>query len=154
MRTKRLLEKTSRDLRMLTEAQEDVGNCCVWAQAGGLAPVSPLRTAEPVNSHSVPRCAMALVGSPTRWPPAPQPFTCNSSCLMWPRWVWDAAQGPLFPCSLVPSSPSPTCTSLDRWHFCPQTDSKPNAFEGNPLKDVYCRLFMRKMGKQYECPTI
>ncbi|XP_032980781.1 sphingosine-1-phosphate transporter MFSD2B isoform X4 [Rhinolophus ferrumequinum] len=28
---------------------------------------------------------MALVGSPTRWPPAPQPFTCSSSCLMWHR---------------------------------------------------------------------
>ncbi|XP_053057156.1 sphingosine-1-phosphate transporter MFSD2B isoform X2 [Acinonyx jubatus] len=28
---------------------------------------------------------MALGGSPTRWPPAPLPFTCNSSCLMWHR---------------------------------------------------------------------
>ncbi|XP_078301054.1 sphingosine-1-phosphate transporter MFSD2B isoform X1 [Panthera onca] len=54
-------------------------------QVGGLAPASLPRTAELVTSHSVPRCAMALVGSPTRWPPAPLPFTCNSSCLMWHR---------------------------------------------------------------------
>lgn len=98
MRTERFLEEPSRqrDLRMLMEAQEGMGDCCVSAQAGGLAPVFPPRTAELVSSHSVPRCAMALVGSPTRWPPAPQPFTCNCSCLMWHRWVWEAAQGPLF----------------------------------------------------------
>lgn len=46
--------------------------------------VSP-RTREMVASQSVQRCAMALVGSPTRWPPAPQPSTCSSSYLMWPR---------------------------------------------------------------------
>nr|XP_051699144.1 sphingosine-1-phosphate transporter MFSD2B isoform X3 [Oryctolagus cuniculus] len=28
---------------------------------------------------------MASVGSRTRWPPVPLPFTCSSSCLMWPR---------------------------------------------------------------------
>ncbi|XP_064151159.1 sphingosine-1-phosphate transporter MFSD2B isoform X4 [Loxodonta africana] len=52
-----------------------------WGLSSSVSP----RTVELVASHSVRSCAMALVGSPTRWPPVPQPSTCSSSCLMWHR---------------------------------------------------------------------
>lgn len=133
-RTEELLGKPSRprDIRMLLEVSRCGELWCVWGW--GLSSCVSPRTADRVASHFVQSCAMALAASPTRWPPAPQPFTCNSSCLMWHRWVWAAAQSPLFPSSF-----------LGVWcfyHSLPHLALLTQACDWeNFLKEVYCKLF-------------
>lgn len=143
-------------LRGCWKSLQDIGTSgCFWKSGGwrellcvcgGLAPVSP-----PGQRSWSPLILYEGVLRHWRGPqpgglqrhsllPATFPARCGpGECGQQPR-------GPPASIFLGIWSFHPTFTStpiiLGRWYFWPKPEKKPNAIEGNLLKDVYCRLFV------------